>query len=425
MSRSEFVGAPYQRHDAKEIVFIRHAQSAANADGVWNGRSDGPLSDSGRISLGPLARRLGQWEFDIVISSPLGRAVETARSFAEEVVTDDRFTEIDLGSWEGMAFADVQERHGEELAEAISARNIPFGTSGESLDDAARRAHTAVDELFERLKPGERAAVVTHGGFLQSVLQRHLAGRGRRVHAVVANTAVTRVLHQFGRPRLATFNDSGHLGSRPHVVDSYLEGGYPVLALIRHGQTLANVERRWQGHGDWDLDETGVAQAEALRDWYGVVQTVYSSPLKRAWSTAERIAKDGVTAVADLRELNMGNWEGLTTDEIAEGWPGIMEQIYRDGVDLRRGDIGESWGELSARIGAALADMDLSDGDPTAVVSHGGAIRSYVSSLTATTDSHAESLYTPANTSVTHIALTDRGPEILDYAVAPHLESIQ
>lgn len=425
MSRSEFVGAPYQRHDAKEIVFIRHAESAANADGIWSGRSDGPLSGAGEASLGPLARRLARWEFDVVLSSPLARAAETARSFAGEVVVDDRLLEIDLGSWEGMAFADVQEQHAEELAEAVSRRNISFGGSGESLDEAASRAREAVDDLFDRLAEGQRAAVVTHGGFLQSLLQGHFPGRGRRAHAFAANTSITRILHQFGRPRLVTFNDTGHLGSRPQVVDDYLVTGHPVIALIRHGRTQANLEMLWQGHGDWDLDGVGLSQADGLRSWYGMVETVYSSPLKRAWSTAERIAKDGVTAVADLRELNMGEWEGLTTEQIIEGWPGMMERIYRDGVDLRRGETGESWGELSARFTACLSELDLSADDPTAVVSHGGAIRAYISSLTATTDTHAESLYTPANTSVTHVAFTERGPQILDYAVAPHLEELQ
>ncbi len=425
MTSRSMSGAPYQRDDVKEIVLIRHAESVANAEGVWNGRSDGPLSEAGEASLDDLARRLAGWDFDLVLASPLTRAVETARSFASEVVTDEGLIEIDLGNWEGMAFTEVHERHGEELAEAISTRTLPMGGTGESLEEVAKRAHRSVDEVFDRLEPGERAALVTHGGFLQSVLQRHLPGRGRRIHAFAANTSITRIFHQFGRPRLVTFNDVGHLGPRPGSVDSRLVSGDSVLSLIRHGQTRANLERRWQGHGDWDLDEVGRAQAEALRDWYGVVETVYSSPLKRAWSTAERIAKDGITSVADLRELNMGRWEGLTTDEIAAGWPGMMERIYRDGVDLRRGEIGESWGELSARFAAAIADLETSETGPTAVVSHGGAIRAYVSWLTHTTDTHAESLYTPANTSVTHVALTDRGPEILDYAVAAHLESIQ
>jgi broad specificity phosphatase PhoE len=58
------------------------------------------------------------------------------------------------------------------------------------------------------------------------------------------------------------------------------------------------------------------------------------------------------------------------------------------------------------------------------VVAHGGAIRAYVSSLTATTDSHSESLYTPGNTSVTHVAMTPDGPLLLDYGVASHLEKL-
>jgi broad specificity phosphatase PhoE len=58
-------------------------------------------------------------------------------------------------------------------------------------------------------------------------------------------------------------------------------------------------------------------------------------------------------------------------------------------------------------------------------VAHGGAIRSYISSLTKTDDTHSESLYTPANTSVTHVAVTERGPEILDFSISTHLEDLQ
>lgn len=120
----------------------------------------------------------------------------------------------------------------------------------------------------------------------------------------------------------------------------------------------------------------------------------------------------------------MGLWEGLTSDEIYETWPDLMGTIYRDGIDLKRGETGESWGELGGRIRATLHGLAPAEDEPTLVVAHGGAIRSYVSSLTETTDSHSESLYTPANTSVTHVALTNSGPLILDYAVSAHLEGL-
>lgn len=409
----------------KEIVFVRHAESQANRDGYWNGRTDGSLSDQGEASLEPLGVRLSEQEFDRVVSSPLERTRLTAASFADEVEINDEFIEIDMGEWEGHLFSEIQADHGDELRKAIDSRTIPMGRTGESLAEVAHRALSAVDQLFHELEDGQRAAVVTHGGFLQSVLHRHMAGYGRRAHAFTQNTAITKIIWQFGSPRLAGFNDVSHLGPRSQLVQGYVDAGTPVFALVRHGRTQANVEGRWQGQGDWDLDDLGRQQAAALADWYGQWTTVYSSPLKRAMTTASHVASNGVVRVDDLKELNMGKWEGMTTPEIIERWPGMMETIYRDGVDLRRGETGESWGELTHRFSNAVRGLDMAVSQPTVIVAHGGAIRAYISSLTKTDDSHAESLYTPANTSVTHVAMTDGCPEILDYSVAPHLESLR
>lgn len=300
-----------------------------------------------------------------------------------------------------------------------------MGETGETLNQSSERALGAVARLFDRMSESQRVAVVTHGGFMQPILNRHMAGDGRRVHAFTSNTGITRVVEQFGRPRLASFNDTGHLGPMSRIVRDHIEDGDPVLTLIRHGQTLANVEGRWQGQGDWDLDELGHRQAERLGQWYGRHPTVYSSPLKRAASTAERVAANGVISVDELMEINMGDWEGLTTTEIAQRWPDEMETIYRKGVDLPRGLKGETWSQLTVRIAAAVTALEHGEEGPTLVVAHGGAIRSFVSSLTKTSDTHSESLFTPANTSITHVALSERGPEILDFSVAAHLEDLQ
>jgi broad specificity phosphatase PhoE len=408
----------------KEIVFIRHAESQSNLDGVWNGQTDGPLSEHGKSTLDVLGRRLSSWHFDAVISSPLTRTLQTARAFSDDVHTDHAFIEINLGRWEGLHLSEVQEKHGAELRNALTDRTIPMGETGESLQQASDRALGAVDRLFEEMADGERVAVVTHGGFMQSVLHRHMAGHGRRAHAFTANTGITRIVQQFGRPRLASFNDTGHFGPVSKTVTEHLDSGEKVISLVRHGQTRANVEGRWQGRGDWDLDDVGMKQAEALGEWYGRHRTVYTSPLRRAASTADRVALNGVVPIDGLMEINMGSWEGLTTTEILERWPDDMETIYRRGVDLPRGGTGESWAQLTERMVETVGSLDLDD-DRTLVVAHGGAIRSYVSSLTKTDDSFSQSLFTPPNTSLSHVALTDRGPEILDYAVATHLETIQ
>ena len=419
-------GQPFPVEDnRKEIVFIRHAESQGNRDGIWMGRTDGGLSDEGEASLEALGRRLSNWQFDAVLSSPLTRARLTAGAFADDIDIDEDFVEIDLGRWEGMLFTDVQEKHGEELQQAISTRTLPMGGTGESIEQVGKRAVAAVDRLFDEMGPNQRVAVVTHGGFMQAVLHRHLAGDGRRVHAFNSNTGITRIVQQFGRPRLATFNDTGHLGPRPPAVEHHLAAGDKVVTMVRHGRTRANVEGRWQGRGDWDLDEVGYRQAESLGRWYGRHPTVYASPLRRAAATAEYVALDGVVPIEDFMEIHMGEWEGMTTTEIAERWGDVMERIYQQGVDLPRGSTGETWAQLTRRFSQALAQLEHVDGELTVAVAHGGAIRSYVSSLTKTTDTHSESLFTPANTSVTHIAITERGPEILDFSVSTHLETLQ
>jgi probable phosphoglycerate mutase len=259
---------------------------------------------------------------------------------------------------------------------------------------------------------------------MQGVLDPYLQGRRRRSHAFVANTSVTRLTGTEKRPRLGSFNDLGHLGPRSILVDQHLEAGRPVIALIRHGQTTANIEGRWQGQGDSELNELGHSQAAALKEWYGTWDTVYSSPLGRAQTTAGYLANNGIVTVDGLMELAMGQWEGLTSPQISEHHPQLMDSIFSDGLDLKRGEDGESWGEMTHRFANTVHSLSPAPTGPTLVVAHGGAIRAYVSSLTATRDSHAESLYTPPNTSVTHVAMTEDGPLLLDYAVAAHLEGL-
>ncbi len=407
-----------------EIALIRHAESQANLDGYWNGQLDGPLSAAGEASLEAIGKRLRDQHFDVVLSSPLDRARRTAEAFASEFEISEQFVELDIGRWEGRSREQIMAEDADYLREAVYRRQLPMGDTGESLSDLQRRATEAVDSLAARLGEEGRAAVVTHGGLIQEVLRRHLAGRRRRAHTFAGNTSITKLVYTWDLPRLAEFNDLAHFGPRPTAVQEHLDKGETVLALIRHGQTRANTEGRWQGQEDWGLDELGHRQAQALRDWYGTAATVYASPLGRAQATAGYIAANGVVTVDGLKEIDMGRWEGLTSDEILETWPELMGTIYRDGVDLRRGEVGESWGELTGRFRVTVDGVSPASSEPTVVVAHGGAIRSYVSSFTSTTDSHSESLYTPANTSVTHVALTESGPLLLDYAVSAHLENL-
>ena len=105
-------------------------------------------------------------------------------------------------------------------------------------------------------------------------------------------------------------------------------GGTPVRILLsRHGETVYNVEGRWQGQSDSPLTERGRAQAHELaRALSGEpVKAVYTSDLGRAYSTAAIVAAShGLDVIRDerLREIHVGAWSGLGRAQIDKAFPG-------------------------------------------------------------------------------------------------------
>jgi broad specificity phosphatase PhoE len=144
--------------------------------------------------------------------------------------------------------------------------------------------------------------------------------------------------------------------------------------LLRHGQTIWNVEHRFQGHTDIPLDETGAAQAERAGRLLAALRpdAIVSSDLGRALATAQPLAKLTGLVVSidkDLRERSGGRWEGLTDDEIRERYP--RERETWSPPD------GEAAEAVADRMTAALqrAVDSIPPGGLAVVVSHGAALR--------------------------------------------------
>lgn len=152
------------------------------------------------------------------------------------------------------------------------------------------------------------------------------------------------------------------------------------ITLIRHGETLANLEGRWQGRGDAPLSPEGEAQAAALGRAYGLgapapaFDAVYCSDQRRAVRTA-RALDPAPEADAEWRELDVGHFEGLTAAEVQARYPGELGQYADDPTHPVGG--GESWRALQARTSAALATLRTRHpAGRVAVVTHGGVILS-------------------------------------------------
>ncbi len=133
------------------------------------------------------------------------------------------------------------------------------------------------------------------------------------------------------------------------------------IILIRHGETLWNIERRCQGFTDIGLSETGREQASRLAQALGhkPLSAVYSSDLIRAHNTAEMIAEPHrliVRTDARLRELNQGACEGKTMEELLTDHTEMLRAWMDQPADVAMPD-GESIRKLQARGWQAIEDI--------------------------------------------------------------------
>ena len=158
------------------------------------------------------------------------------------------------------------------------------------------------------------------------------------------------------------------------------------LILVRHGETLWNRTHRWQGHTDIPLSDLGRKQAAALATRLAnePIDVVCASDLARAAETAGLLCRDRdleIHRTAALREVCLGPFEGLRTDEIREQMPEAflrrIESEDPDDVDFALPGM-ESRRAFNARASrAVLGCVTAHRHENTLVVAHGGVLRAF------------------------------------------------
>ena len=158
------------------------------------------------------------------------------------------------------------------------------------------------------------------------------------------------------------------------------------MVLWRHGQTRWNIEDRFQGHTDVELDETGRDQAERSARLLAALRphTIVSSDLRRARDTAEVLSQVAGVPVRDdarLRETYGGVWQGLTVDEI-RAHDADAYRLWRSGADVPAGGA-ETRSDVAARVLPAIREAlePVPSGEILVVVTHGGSARAAIGSL--------------------------------------------
>jgi len=188
------------------LVLVRHGQTDANARGLLLGRADPPLSELGRRQAAALASMVPADAR--VVASPLARTVETAEAFGRAVDVDERWIELDYGTYDGQPVADVPP----DVWRAWRADPSFVPGGGESLAALGVRVRAACDDLLEEARDRD-VIVVSHVSPIKAALAWALAVGdevGWRMFVRVASIARVDV-GRFG-PSLHSFNETPRLG---------------------------------------------------------------------------------------------------------------------------------------------------------------------------------------------------------------------
>ena len=157
-----------------------------------------------------------------------------------------------------------------------------------------------------------------------------------------------------------------------------------TIVLVRHGETDWNRDRRFQGHADIVLNETGRAQVRALATELAGERfaIAYTSPLRRAAESAEILGTELGLAVRPceaLKEVHVGSWAGLTVPEVEARFP----DGHRLWLDSRIGwEDGETYDDLGIRVVEGLGRIGAAHPDAHVLaVTHGGPIRATLAAI--------------------------------------------
>jgi len=167
------------------------------------------------------------------------------------------------------------------------------------------------------------------------------------------------------------------------------------LILVRHGETLSNRENRVQGITDTELSDHGYAQVEKLAESLRnePIDCIVSSPLKRAYQTAQAISKFHKTAIEvenNLQEMNHGDFENVTIAELKKKHLPFLKQWFNNPASIAMPN-GESLYDLQMRAWSVIEKI-IENSKNTIVVSHGMAIMTILCKIKDMELSHAREM---------------------------------
>lgn len=199
-----------------EMILVRHGETTLNREKMYRGLMDVPLSETGLRQAELLADCLGHEKIEAVYSSPLRRAVQTAKPLARglgmEIETIAGLTDMDFGEWQGLTSVEVREKYPEHYRNWQDAPGNVRIPGGESLGDVTDRVTPFLEDAVARAAE-KKMVIVSHRVVLKVIVCHRLGLTNASFWNFKLDTAgITRFRVEGGRTVLTGFNDTAHLG---------------------------------------------------------------------------------------------------------------------------------------------------------------------------------------------------------------------
>lgn len=198
------------------LIIVRHGEAEGNFKRIYHGWTDSELTQKGHQQAKLMATSLKDKQIDILYSSSLKRAVQTAQYIAEQknipIVTNDRLWEINGGDWEGRLFADIKATWPEQYDIWENRLHDHAMPNGENVEEFLERLKGEINYIIEANK-GKNICIVTHGTAIRVLLCYF---KGYPLDKIVnipwgENTSVTILDYSEDGFSFKTICDSSHL----------------------------------------------------------------------------------------------------------------------------------------------------------------------------------------------------------------------
>ena len=202
------------------------------------------------------------------------------------------------------------------------------------------------------------------------------------------------------------------------------------IYFVRHGQTIWNVEKRFQGLSDSPLTELGITQAKLLGEKLKDIKfdKFYSTSLKRAYDTANYIKgnrEQKVEIFDDFVEISMGDMEGIKQEDFKKLYPEQVKNFFFNQLEYDPSSFGgENFLEVRERVIRGLNKfIELNENyERVLAVSHGATLKTLLHYISGKDISTLSDEAIPKNTSYTIVKYENGKFEIIDFSNTSHLE---